>query len=90
MPPRPVGHGAGMSTADEHLLATTEGVDEGSAASTVEDATTGGSGNRSASGAPGPLDAEASPAPPVEMESPQSRAARDAVGTGQQLEVGEG
>ena len=79
-----------MTTPDEQLLATTEGVDEGSAASTVEDAATGGSGDRPAPAALGPLDAEASPAPPVELESPQSRAARDAVGTGQQLAVGEG
>lgn len=90
MPPRQVGHGAGMTTPDEHLLATTEGVAEGSAASTVEDAATGGSGDRPAPGAPGLLDVEASPAPPVVLESPQSRAARDAVGTGQQLQVGEG
>ena len=79
-----------MSAGDEDLLTTTEGVEEGSAASTVEDAATGGSGGRPATGAPGPADVEASPAPPLVVESPQSQAARDAVGTGQQLEAGEG
>jgi len=33
---------------------------------------------------------EASPAPPLLVEAPQSRAARDAGSTGQQLEAGEG
>lgn len=79
-----------MSAPDEDLLTTTEGVEEGSAASTVEDAATGASGGRPATGAPGPVDVEASPAPPLVVEAPQSQAARDAGGTGQQLEAGEG
>ena len=79
-----------MCAPDEDLLTTTEGVEEGSAASTVEGAATGASSDRPATGAPGPVDVEASPAPPLVVEAPQSQAARDAEGTGQQLEVGEG
>jgi hypothetical protein len=77
-------------TSPHEDLTTTEGVDEGSADSTAE-------APRADSGAadPGPggqpdLASEATPAPPVDMESSDSRAARDAVGTGQQLEAGEG
>jgi len=79
-----------MSAPDEDLLATTEGVEEGSAASNVEDSATGGSVGRPVTGAPGPKDVEASPAPPLAVESSQSQGTRDAVGTGQQLEAGEG
>ena len=43
-------------------------------------------------GDPPSTDAEsdATPAPPVDMESEQSRGARGAAGSGQQLEAGEG
>ena len=84
-----------MTDPDQDLLSTTEGVDEGSADATVEDrspagrgAITGQVGGDAPGGdAPGggPLDAEASPAPPVVVDAgpaPQ--------GPGQQLEAGEG
>ncbi len=88
-----------MTNPSDDLLATSEGVDEGSAASTDE------GGDRSteeltgvtnpitqALGDPPSPDAEsdATPAPPVDMESEQSRGARSAAGSGQQLEAGEG
>ena len=77
-----------MTAPDEDLLTTTEGVDEGSAASTVEGPASGaGPVDEGTTGGPA---SGSTPAPPVDMESPDSRAARDAVGTGQQLEVGEG
>ena len=79
-----------MTSPDEDLLTTTEGVDEGSAASTAEGPTSGSAAvDAGPGGRPAP-ESEASPAPPVDMESSDARAARDAVGTGQQLEVGEG
>lgn len=73
-------------------LTADEGVNEGSATSTQE-----------ATGVPNPVNqllgdpkestraagTEAA-APPDDMESDQSRAARDAAGTGQQLQAGEG
>jgi hypothetical protein len=59
-----------MTNPSEDLLVTTEGVDEGSAASTVE--------------------GEQSPAPPVDMETDESRAVKEARGDGQQLQAGEG
>ena len=116
-----------MTNPDETLLTTTEGVDEGSAASTTEgsgveesgspgqpagqaqpaaegqpagqahpaeaaglgsatDATDGPDADR-----PGHAhgDAESQPAPPSEVDSAESRQARES-GTGQQLEAGEG
>lgn len=76
-----------MSSPDQDLV-TSEGVDEGSAASTAEDADSG-----SPSGLLGPPPAHTSgetSAAPDDMESEESRAARDAVGTGQQLQAGEG
>lgn len=77
-----------MTTPDEDLLTTAEGVDEGSAASTAEGPGSGaGPVDTGTTGGP---QSEATPAPPVDMEAPDSRAARDAVGTGQQLEAGEG
>ena len=79
-----------MTSPDEGLLTTTEGVDEGSAASTAEGPQSGaGQPGAAPSGGPAP-ESEATPAPPVDMEGTDSRAARDAVGTGQQLEAGEG
>jgi hypothetical protein len=79
-----------MTAPDDDLLTTTEGVDEGSAAATVEGPRSGAQpGDQGTSGAAGPT-SEATPAPPVDMEGPDARAARDAVGTGQQLEAGEG
>ena len=79
-----------MTSPDEDLLTTTEGVDEGSAAATVEGPRSGaGPVDAGAQGGGGPQ-SEATPAPPVDMESTDARAARDAAGTGQQLEAGEG
>ncbi|MCW2615154.1 MAG: hypothetical protein JWN08_2148 [Frankiales bacterium] len=84
-----------MTNPSKDLLATTEGVDEGSAKSTVE----GDPSTEELTGVPNPIsqalgegpgDVEAEPAPPVDMESGDSRASRDARGTGQQLEAGEG
>lgn len=92
-----------MTSPDEDLLTTTEGVDEGSAASTAEGSTVDGStppagspeavGPGSATDTDRPShphgDAEAQPAPPSDVDSAESRAARES-GTGQQLEAGEG
>lgn len=84
-----------MTNPSEDLLATTEGVDEGSAKSTVE----GDPSTEELTGVPNPINralgegpdnVEATPAPPVDMESGTSRETRDARGTGQQLEAGEG
>jgi hypothetical protein len=74
-----------MTNPDQDLLVTTEGVDEGSAASTVEGP---GSGATPAVGG-GPVAEGERPAPPVEVDTEESRAAR-AADTGQQLQVGEG
>ena len=79
-----------MTSPDEDLLTTTEGVDEGSAASTAEGPQSGSAPRDAGTvDGPGPT-SESTPAPPVDMEGADSRAARDAVGTGQQLEAGEG
>ena len=86
-----------MTDPSKDLLVSTEGVDEGSADSTVEGPDSGAAGDAAAGGAAAG-DGASSPAagagpeaaPPLDMESPQSRAARDAVGTGQQLQAGEG
>ena len=87
-----------MTNPSDDLLATSEGVDEGSAASTDE----GPRSTQELTGVTNPLsralgdppspdqEVDASPAPPVDMESEQSRSARDASGTGQQLQAGEG
>jgi len=85
-----------MTTADEDLLTTTEGVDEGFAASTVEgsdsgsDAEAAGAGHSSGRpGTHGVHGGESQPAPPVDVATDESRAAR-AADTGQQLQAGEG
>ncbi|MGI8537676.1 MAG: hypothetical protein ACR2K2_14615 [Mycobacteriales bacterium] len=96
-----------MTNPDKDLLTTTEGVDEGSAASTAEGGPAGGgpAGQAEAAGLgsatdatdapdadrPGHAhgDAESQPAPPSEVDSAESRQARES-GTGQQLEAGEG
>ena len=75
-----------MTDPDQDLLTTSEGVDEGSAASTVEGPASGaapaaGSGTQAAGEAP---------TPPVDMETPESREAREQGDPGQQLQVGEG
>lgn len=87
-----------MTNPSDDLLATSEGVDEGSEKSTDE----GARSTEELTGVTNPIkramgdapstDAEtdATPAPPVDMESEQSRAARDASGSGQQLQAGEG
>jgi hypothetical protein len=87
-----------MTNPSDDLLATSEGVDEGSAASTDE----GPRSTQELTGVTNPLsralgdapttdqEADASPAPAVDMESEQSRDARGAAGTGQQLQAGEG
>lgn len=85
-----------MTPPDEDLLAT-EGVDEGSAASTVEGSTAEGAGTAERAGPPAdppavphaPDDAESRPAPPDEVDTAEARAAR-AAGSGQELEAGEG
>jgi hypothetical protein len=77
-----------MTSPGEDLL-TTEGVDEGSEASTAEGPQSGSGPVDAGPGRPAPQ-SEATPAPPVDMEGSDSRAARDAVGSGQQLEAGEG
>ena len=74
-----------MTSADDRLLTTTEGVDEGSAASTVEGP---GSGAAPAAGTAATVEGE-QPAPPLEVDTEESRAAR-AAETGQQVQVGEG
>ena len=76
-----------MSAPDDDLV-TSEGVDEGSAASTVEGADSGAAATLGDPPA-GPA-SESDPAPPVDIESGESQAARDAIGTGQQVQVGEG
>jgi hypothetical protein len=87
-----------MTTPCEHLRATSVGVDVGSAASTDE----GPRSTQDLTGVTNPLaralgdapstddEADATPAPPADMETEQSREARDRTGTGQQLEAGEG
>ncbi len=87
-----------MTNPSDDLLATSEGVDEGSAASTDE----GPSSTEELTGVTNPITqalgeppstdatSDATPAPPVDMESEQSRGARDGAGSGQQLEAGEG
>jgi hypothetical protein len=88
--PGSTGRAAGMTSPDEDLLTTAEGVDEGSAASTAEDSTSGSAAvDAGPGGRPSP-ESEATPAPPVDMESSDSRAARSAAGPGQQVEAGEG
>ena len=72
-----------MTTPDEGLL-TTEGVDEGSAASTAESPESGG--DPAARGLPDGPEAERA-APPVDTDVEGTEAAR---GPGQQLEAGEG
>ncbi len=92
-----------MTNPSDDLLATSEGVDEGSAASTDEGPRRGGDSSteeltgvtnpiKRALGDPPSTDAEsdATPAPPVDMESDASRGTRDAAGSGQQLQAGEG
>jgi hypothetical protein len=76
-----------MTDPDQDLLVTSEGVDEGSAASTVEGPDSGAA--PAATGGRGPVAEGESPAPPVEVDTEESRAAR-AADTGQQLQVGEG
>ena len=87
-----------MTNPSDDLLATSEGVDEGSAASTDE----GPDSTEELTGVTNPIkralgdppstagESDATPAPPVDMESEQSRGARDAAGSGQQLQAGEG
>ena len=78
-----------MTDPSKDLLVSTEGVDEGSAASTGEGPDSPATGDPAGS-ASRPAGAAPDAAPPVDMESEQSRAARDASGTGQQLQAGEG
>jgi len=74
-----------MTDPDQDLLTTTEGVDEGSADSTAEDESSAGSGPVTGSASDGPLDVEASAAPPVPLD-----AGRRPDGPGQQVAAGEG
>ena len=87
-----------MTNPSDDLLATSEGVDEGSQKSTDE----GDRSTEELTGVTNPINralgdgpstggtSEATPAPPVDMESSESRGARDAAGSGQQLQAGEG
>ena len=72
-----------MTNPNEDLV-TTEGVDEGSAASTAEDRHSGG--DPATGGLPDGPDAERA-APPVDMGTEAADSVR---GPGQQLEAGEG
>ena len=78
-----------MTNPSEDLLVAPEGVDEGSAASTAEGPASGSDGDLVGADAQVP-ETESTPRPPDDMESEESRAARDAAGTGQQLQAGEG
>jgi hypothetical protein len=87
-----------MTNPSNDLLATSEGVDEASAASTDEAPRS----TEELTGVTNPIEralgdppttgarSDATPAPPVDMESEQSRGARGSSGSGQQLEAGEG
>lgn len=84
-----------MTNPSEDLLATTEGVDEGSRKSTTE----GDPSTEDLTGVPNPINqalgerpgnVEAEPAPPVDMESGTVREDRASRAPGQQLEAGEG
>ena len=87
-----------MTNPSDDLLATSEGVDEGSEASTdegprsTEELTGVTNPIKRALGDPPSADAssDATPAPPVDMESEQSRGARESAGSGQQVQAGEG
>ena len=72
-------------------LVPSEGVDEGSAAQTVEglEERTGDGDVLGEAPRGAPAD-EAQAAGPVDMEPAQAREARDASGSGQQLQAGEG
>ncbi len=95
------GNDQGMTSPSDDLVST-EGVDEGSAASTAEDRSSGAASTEELTGVQNPIEkafgqprsaspaSETDPAPPDDMESGDSRAARDATGTGQQLQAGEG
>lgn len=84
-----------MTHSDEDLLTTTEGVDEGSAASTAEgpgDGARAEAAGRGAATEPGRAvhgDEESDPAPPSEVASPEIRRTQES-GPGQQLAAGEG
>lgn len=71
-------------------LVPSEGVDEGSAASTVEDASSGDGADVLGEPPHGAPDDGAQDAGPVDVEDEQSRAARAQAGPGQQLQAGEG
>ena len=76
----------------EHGLVTGEGVDEGSAASTVEGLEEHADEGVDLVGEPprGAPDDEQAPAEPVDVERGGPREAREAGGSGQQLAAGEG
>lgn len=77
---------------DEGGLVAEEGVDQASADSTAEAASEQVAGSQDVLGEPprgAPVD-DAQAAGPDDMETPQSRTARDARGPGQQLAEGEG
>ena len=76
---------------DQRDLVSPEGVDEGSADSTVEGPDSGSDdvGGTPPQGRGTPVD-PAQAAAPDDVETSESRAARAAQGTGQQYQVGEG
>jgi hypothetical protein len=87
----PAGTVAGMTAPDDDELVAEEGVNEGSADSTSEtNEGAGVSGALAAASETGRPAGEYDPAPPVDTDTPQTRATRDQVGPGQQVELGEG
>lgn len=74
-----------MTNSDPGGLVAPEGVDEGSADSAVEGPGSGSGDVLGPAGSPA-ADSEA----PLDMESEESRAARESAGSGQQLAEGEG
>ena len=101
MSPGSAGNDHCMTSPQDDLLAT-EGVDEGSAASTAEGKDSGATSTEELTGVQNPVEkalgeprssspaGESDPAPPDDMESSASRQAKDEQGTGQQLQAGEG
>ena len=75
-----------MTQPDDELLTTTEGVDEGSAASTVEGPDSGGTPRVGST----PRVEGEEPAPPVDMETDAIRRTREQRDPGQQVDTDQG
>lgn len=76
-------------TSDEKDLTAGEGINQGSADSTQEEAA-GNKGALAAASEDGRPEGEYDPAPPLDLETSGSREAKEQAGTGQQLAAGEG